>query len=60
LSVGDAIRCVDACLRTSDLGFAIVYGISNNTRTWWDLAGVRAGSVVTSSEPLITDRREGG
>ena len=42
LSVGDAIRLVDACLRTSDLGFAIVYGISNNTRAWWDLAPGRA------------------
>lgn len=42
LSVGDAIRLVDACLRTPDLGFAIVYGISNNTRGWWDLAPGRA------------------
>jgi uronate dehydrogenase len=42
LSIGDAIRLVDACVRTSDLGFAIVYGISNNTRAWWDLAPGRA------------------
>ena len=32
LSPGDAIRLVDACLRSPDLGFAIVYGISANTR----------------------------
>ena len=37
LSHGDAIRLVDACLRSPDLGFAIVYGISGNTRAWWDL-----------------------
>ena len=32
LSPGDAVRLVDACLRAPDLGFAIVYGISANTR----------------------------
>lgn len=42
LSVGDAIRLVDACLQAPDLGFAVVYGISNNTRAWWDLAPGRA------------------
>jgi uronate dehydrogenase len=60
LSVGGAIRLVDACLRPSDLGLPIVYGISNNTRARWDLAPGRAGSVVTSWEPQITDRHEGG
>lgn len=38
LSVGDGIRLVDACLRAPDLRFAVVYGISANTRGWWDLA----------------------
>ena len=42
LSVGDAVRLVDACLRASDVGFATVYGISNNTRAWWDLEAGRA------------------
>jgi uronate dehydrogenase len=42
LSVGDAVRLVDACLRAPDLGFAIIYGISNNTRAWWDLESGRA------------------
>jgi hypothetical protein len=59
LSVGGAIRLVDAFLRTSDLGFAIVYGISNNTRA----VGPRTrpgGSVVICWEPQITDRQEGG
>ena len=42
LSPGDAVRLVDACLRAPDLGFAIVYGISANTRGWWDLSTARA------------------
>ncbi len=42
LSVGDGIRLVDACLRSPDLGFAIVYGVSANTRRWWDLEPARA------------------
>ncbi len=42
LSHGDAVRLVDACLRSPDLGFAIVYGISRNTRGWWDLDPARS------------------
>jgi uronate dehydrogenase len=42
LSPGDAIRLVDACLRSPDLGFAVVYGISANTRAWWDLGPGRS------------------
>jgi uronate dehydrogenase len=37
LSPGDLGRLVRACLTSPDLGFAIVYGVSNNTRGWWDL-----------------------
>jgi uronate dehydrogenase len=42
LSHGDAVRLVDACLRSPDLGFATVYGISRNTRAWWDLGSATA------------------
>jgi uronate dehydrogenase len=42
LSPGDAVRLVDACLRSPDLRFAIMYGISRNTRAWWDLGPARA------------------
>jgi uronate dehydrogenase len=42
LSHGDAVRLVDACVRTPALGFTVVYGISGNTRAWWDLASARA------------------
>ena len=37
LSPGDCARLVDACLRTPDLGFALVWGISANTRRTWSL-----------------------
>jgi uronate dehydrogenase len=42
LSIPDCVRLVDACLTAPDLGFAVVYGISNNTRAWWDLEPGRA------------------
>ena len=38
LSYDDAVRMVDACLTAPDPGFAVLYGISANTRAWWDLA----------------------
>lgn len=41
LSPGDLGRLVRACLTSPDLGFAIVYGASNNTRGWWDLDSAR-------------------
>jgi len=42
LSHDDAVRMVDACLTTPDPGFAVIYGISANTRAWWDLEAGRA------------------
>ncbi len=38
LSPGDLVRMVDACLRAPDLTYAVLWGISANTRRWWDLA----------------------
>jgi uronate dehydrogenase len=38
LSHDDAVRMVDACLTATDPGFAVIYGVSANTRGWWDLA----------------------
>lgn len=38
LSHDDAVRMFDACLSAPDPGFAVVYGISANTRAWWDSA----------------------
>jgi uronate dehydrogenase len=37
LSHDDAVRLVEAALTAADPGFAVVYGISANTRSWWDL-----------------------
>ncbi len=36
ISPGDMVRLVRAGLDAPKLGFAIVYGASNNTRGWWD------------------------
>ncbi len=61
-----------ACLTATDLSYAIVYGISANTRAWWDLAPGRAlgyhprddaevyaaGIIAAHGEPDLADRTE--
>lgn len=42
LSHDDGVRMMDACLVAPDPGFAVIYGISANTRGWWDLEPGRA------------------
>lgn len=42
LSPDDCVRMVDAALNTPAPGFAVLYGISANTRAWWDLDPGRA------------------
>lgn len=42
LSLADLRRLVEACLEALDLGFAIVYGVSDNRRRWWDNAKAAA------------------
>jgi uronate dehydrogenase len=42
LSPDDAVRMFDAALTTPSPGYAVLYGISANTRAWWDLAPGRA------------------
>ena len=42
LSPGDAVRMADAALRSPKPGFHVLYGISANTRAWWDLGPGRA------------------
>lgn len=37
LSPADLIRLVTACLTSERIGYTVVYGISRNTRRWWDL-----------------------
>lgn len=42
LSHDDGVRMVEAALSAPAPGFAVLYGISRNTRAWWDLAPGRA------------------
>jgi uronate dehydrogenase len=42
LSPADGVRLLHAALSAPDVGFAVAYGISANTRAWWDLAPARA------------------
>jgi uronate dehydrogenase len=42
LSHADAVRMVEAAISTDTSGFAALYGISANTRAWWDLEPGRA------------------
>ncbi len=70
LSHDDAVRMFHALLTAPDPGFAVVYGISANTRAWWDLEpGRRLGyspeddaelfaEVIEASEETEADRVE--
>jgi uronate dehydrogenase len=42
LSYPDTVRLVGAALTAPDVGFAIVYGVSANTRAWWPLSDAAA------------------
>lgn len=42
LSHDDCVRMVDAGVRVEQPGLHVLYGISANTRAWWDLAPGRA------------------
>lgn len=42
LSHDDAVRMFEAGLTAPDPGFAVLYGVSANTRGWWDLEPGRA------------------
>ena len=42
LSPADAVSLVDAALTAPSPGFSVVWGVSANTRNWWDLSAARA------------------
>jgi uronate dehydrogenase len=42
LSPADTVSLVDAALRAPSPGFVVVWGVSANTRNWWDLTAARA------------------
>lgn len=57
LSHDDCVRMVDAALTTTAPGFAVLYGISANTRGWWDLEpGQRLGYQPQDNAEEFADR----
>ena len=42
LSPGDTVRLVQAALTAPSPGYRVVWGVSANTRGWWDLTAARA------------------
>ncbi|MCV2488526.1 NAD(P)-dependent oxidoreductase [Geodermatophilus sp. YIM 151500] len=42
LSPADTVSLVDAALTAPSPGFVVVWGVSANTRNWWDLTAARA------------------
>jgi uronate dehydrogenase len=59
LSHGDGVRMVEAALTTPAPGFAVLYGISANTRAWWDLEpGRRLGYEPQDDAEAYADRVE--
>ena len=72
LSPDDCARLVDACLRSEALDFALVWGISANTRRTWSLAAGEAlgyfpvddsevhAAALPDPEPHLSDAFVGG
>ena len=57
LSPGDAVRMFLAALEAPSPGFAVLYGISANTRGWWDLEpGGRLGYEPQDDAEAYADR----
>lgn len=57
LSPRDAIRMFHAALTAPAPGYAVLYGISENTRAWWDLSAGRALGYPQRTTPRTTQRR---
>ncbi|WP_210440173.1 NAD-dependent epimerase/dehydratase family protein [Nocardioides xinjiangensis] len=61
LSPGDAVRMVDAATTAPAPGYAVLYGISANTRAWWDLEpGRRLGYHPQDDAEAYADRVQAG
>ena len=57
LSHGDGVRMVEAALTAPAPGYAVLYGISANTRAWWDLEpGRRLGYEPQDDAEAYADR----
>nr|WP_315237567.1 NAD(P)-dependent oxidoreductase [uncultured Albidiferax sp.] len=56
LSYGDLHRLITACLTTPALGFSIIFGMSNNSVTWWDNSRARhVGYVPQDSSDMFRE-----
>jgi uronate dehydrogenase len=61
LSHDDGVRMVEAALTAPAPGFAVLYGISANTRGWWDLEpGRRLGYEPQDDAEVFADRIAAG
>ncbi|WP_210650383.1 NAD(P)-dependent oxidoreductase [Nocardioides sp. SYSU D00065] len=61
LSHDDGVRMVEAALTAPAPGYAVLYGISANTRAWWDLEpGRRLGYEPQDDAERFADRIEPG
>ena len=61
LSPADCVRMVEAALTTPAPGYAVLYGISANSRAWWDLEpGRRLGYEPQDDAEAHADRVEPG
>jgi uronate dehydrogenase len=61
LSHGDGVRMVEAALTAPSPGYAVLYGISANTRAWWDLEpGRRLGYQPQDDAEAFADRVQPG
>ncbi len=57
LSHDDCVRMIEAALTAPSPGFAVMYGISANTRAWWDLEpGRRLGYEPLDDAEAFADR----
>ena len=53
LSPADAGRLVEACIAAPAVGFRVVWGVSDNTRRWWSLAGAAALGFVSGDDAEV-------
>jgi uronate dehydrogenase len=61
LSPTDGVRMVEAALTAPAPGYAVLYGISANTRAWWDLEpGRRLGYEPEDDAEVFADRVAAG
>jgi uronate dehydrogenase len=58
LAPADAARLLEACLSAPDVGFRVVWAVSDNTRRWWSLDGAKALGYVSGddAERFAADR----